>query len=147
MLSSVHFSHSVVSDFLRPHGLQRARPPCPSPTPRVLRKLMSLELVMTSHHLILCHPLFLLPSIFPSIRVFSRESVLCIRWPKYWRFSFSIRGKQSKLKGWRGWEGEGDAAPGRVTRNTLVLACPCVCFPDHHLLASPCSSPSCVLRP
>ena len=53
-------------------------------------KLMSIELVMPSNHLILCHPLLLLPSIFPSIRVFSNESVLCIRWPKYWSFSFSI---------------------------------------------------------
>ena len=55
-----------------------------------LPKLMSIELVMPSDHLILCHPLLLLPSIFPSIRVFSNESVLCIRWPKYWSFSFNI---------------------------------------------------------
>ena len=54
-----------------------------------LLKLMSIELVMPSNHFILCHPL-LLPSIFPSIRVFSNESVLCIRWPKYWSFSFNI---------------------------------------------------------
>ena len=53
-------------------------------------KLMSIELVMPSNHLILCHPLLLLPSIFPSIRVFSNESDLCIRWPKYWSFSFCI---------------------------------------------------------
>ena len=55
-----------------------------------LLKLISIELVMPSNHLILCHPLLLLPSIFPSIRVFSNESVLRIRRPKYWRFSFSI---------------------------------------------------------
>ena len=55
-----------------------------------LLKLMSIESVMPSNHLILCHPLFLPPSIFPSIRVFSNESVLLIRWPKYWNFSFSI---------------------------------------------------------
>ena len=55
-----------------------------------LLKLMSIESVMPSNYLILCHPLLLLPSIFPSIRVFSNESVLCIRWPKYWHFSFSI---------------------------------------------------------
>ena len=55
-----------------------------------LLKLTSNELVMPSNHLILCHPLLLLPSIFPSIRVFSDESVLHIRWPKYWSFSFSI---------------------------------------------------------
>ena len=55
-----------------------------------LLKLMSIESVMPSNHLILCCPLLLLPSIFPSNRVFSKESVLCIRWPKYWSFSFSI---------------------------------------------------------
>jgi len=55
-----------------------------------LLKLMSIESVMPSNHLNLCHPLLLLPSIFPSIRVFSNESALCIRWPKYWSFSFSI---------------------------------------------------------
>ena len=55
-----------------------------------LLKLMSIELVMPSNHLILCHPLLLLPSIFPGIRVFSNESALRIRWPKYWSFSFNI---------------------------------------------------------
>ena len=55
-----------------------------------LLKLISIELVMPSNHLILCRPLLLLPSIFPSIKVFSNESVICIRWPKYWNFSFSI---------------------------------------------------------
>ena len=57
---------------------------------RSLLKLMSIELVMPSNHLILCHPLLLPPSIFPSIRVFSNESALCIRSPKYWSFSFNI---------------------------------------------------------
>ena len=57
---------------------------------RSLVKLMSIESVMPSNHLILCHPLLLLPSIFPSIRVFSNESVLHMSWPKYWSFSFSI---------------------------------------------------------
>ena len=83
------FSRSVVSDSLWPHESQRARPPCPSPTPSLL-KLMSIESVMPSSHLILCRPLLLLPSIPPSIRVFSNESTLCVRWPKYWSFSFSI---------------------------------------------------------
>ena len=55
-----------------------------------LLKLMSIESVMPSNHLILCHPLLLQPSIFPSIRVFSNESALCIRWPEYWSFSFNI---------------------------------------------------------
>ena len=57
---------------------------------RSLLKLMSIESVMPSSHLILCHPLLLPPSIFPSIRVFSNESILCMKWPKYWSFSFSI---------------------------------------------------------
>ena len=62
----------------------------PIPSSQSLLKLMSIKSVMPSNHLILCHPLLLLPSIFPSIRVFSNELVLCIRWPKYWSFSFSI---------------------------------------------------------
>ena len=74
------------------------RLPCPSSTSLVLQqasswsllKLTSVELVMPSNHLILCHPLLLQPSIFPSIRIFSNESFLFIKWPKYWRFSFSI---------------------------------------------------------
>ena len=57
---------------------------------RSLLKFMSIETVMPSNHLILCHPLLLLPSVFPSIRVFSNESVLRIKWPEYWSFSFSI---------------------------------------------------------
>ena len=57
---------------------------------RSLLKLMSIESVMPSNHLILCHPLLLLPSILPSIKIFPNESALCIRWPKYWRFGFSI---------------------------------------------------------
>ena len=86
---SFQFSCSAVSNSLRPHGLQHARPPCPSLTPGVLLKLMSIESVMPFNNLILCHPLFL-PWIFPSIRVFSDESILHIRWPKYWNFSFNI---------------------------------------------------------
>ena len=62
-----------------------------------LLKLMSIESVMPSNHLILCHPLLLLPSILPNIRVFSNESVLCIRWPKYWRFSISPSNEYSGL--------------------------------------------------
>ena len=78
-----------MSDSSRPHGLQPIRPPCPSPTARVYPNSCPLKSVMPSSHLILCHPLLLTPSIFPSIRVFSNESALCIRWPKYWNFSFS----------------------------------------------------------
>ena len=61
-----------------------------STTSRCLLKLMSIEIMMPSNHLILCHPLLLLPSIFPSISIFSSKSALCIRWPKYWSFSFNI---------------------------------------------------------
>ena len=85
---SVQFSCSVMSDSLQPHGLQHTRPPCPPPTPGACSN--SCASVMPSNHLILCHPLFLLPSIFPSISVFSHELVLHIRWSKYWSFSFSI---------------------------------------------------------
>ena len=87
---SVQFSRSVVSNSLQPHGLQHARFPCPSPTPRACSDFMANKSVMPSNHLILCHPLLLLPSSFPSIRVLSNGSVLRIRWPKYWSFSFSI---------------------------------------------------------
>ena len=82
------FSGSVMSNSLRPHGLQTGLP--------AHHQLLEftethvLELVIPSNHLILCRPLLLLPSIFPSTRVFSNESLLHIRWPKYWSFSFSI---------------------------------------------------------
>ena len=85
-LSSVQFSHSIMSD-----SVTIAHQASLSITNSwSLLKLMSIELVMPSNHLILCHPLLLPPSIFPSISVFSEESVLPIRWPKYWSFSFSI---------------------------------------------------------
>ena len=81
---------SVVQSWwtLRPHGLQHAR--LPVTNSQSLLKLLSTESVMPSNHFILCCPLLLLPSIPPSIRVFSNESGLHIRWPKYWSFSFSI---------------------------------------------------------
>ena len=75
-----------MSDSYQPHGPQASLSFTVSWS---LLKLMSIESVMLSNHLNLCHPLLLLSSIFPSIRVFSNESVLCIRWPKYWSFSFS----------------------------------------------------------
>ena len=88
-LYSVQFSRSVVSDSLGPQGLQQARIPCPSQTPRAYSN--SSPWSRWCHPtIILCRPLLLWPSIFPSIRVFSNESVLCIRWPKYCSFSFSI---------------------------------------------------------
>ena len=99
-LSSHYFVHShqfssvaQSCPTLQSHRLQHTRPPCPCPpitNIRSLLKLTSITSVMPSNHLILCHLLFLLPSIFLSIKVFSIESVLCIRWTKYWSFSFSI---------------------------------------------------------
>ena len=86
-ISSVQFSCSVVSNSLRPHEPQHSRPLCPSPSPRVYSNSCPM---IPSNHLILCHLLLLPLSIFPSIRVFSNESVFRIRWPKYWSFSFSI---------------------------------------------------------
>ena len=91
LLYSVQFSRSVVSNSLQPHELQHARPPCPSPTPRVHPDSRpSSQWCHPASHLILCCPLFLLPPIPPSIRVFSNESTLRMRWPKYCSFSFSI---------------------------------------------------------
>ena len=86
----IQFSLSVVSNSLQPHQSQHSRPPCPSPTPGVHSNSTSIESVMPSSHLILCRPLLLLPPIPPSIRVFSNESVLLMRWARYWSFSFSI---------------------------------------------------------
>ena len=88
-ISSVQFSPSVVSNSLLPHGLHHVRFSCQLPTPRACSNSCPLESVMPYNHFILC-PLLLLPLLFPSIRVFSNESVLHFRWPKYRSFSFSI---------------------------------------------------------
>ena len=87
---SVQLSHPVMSDSLRSHGLEHARLPCLSPTPRAYLNSCPLSLWCQSNHLILYCPLPLLPSIFSSIRVFSNESALRTRRPKYWSFSFNI---------------------------------------------------------
>ena len=88
---SFQFSHcSVISNCLKPRGLQRGQASLSFNKSWSLLKLMSIMSVIPSNHLILCHPLLLLPLIFLSIKVFSNESVLRIRWPKYWSFSFSI---------------------------------------------------------
>ena len=87
--SSVQFSHSVMSDSLRPHGLQHARPPCPSPIPGAYPNLCPLSQwchPTTSSSVI---PFSSCPQSFPA-SVFSNESALCTRWPKYWSFSFNI---------------------------------------------------------
>ena len=79
--------HHQLPELAQTH-VQHSRLPCPSPSPGV--RSNSIESVMPSNHLILCHPLLLLPSVFPNIRVFSNESVLHIRWPKYWSFRCSL---------------------------------------------------------
>ena len=93
-LTTYSFQFSSVAqsclDSLQPHELQHARPPCPSPTPRVHANSSPSSQWWSSSHLILCHSLLLLPPIPPSIRVFSNESTLRMRWPEYWSFSLSI---------------------------------------------------------
>ena len=95
--SLVQFSCSVVSDTVWPHEPQHARPPCVITNSWSPPKPMSIESVMPSNHLILCCPVVLLPSIFPSIRVFSNESALRIRWSKFWSFSFKISPTNERL--------------------------------------------------
>ena len=105
---------------LRPHGLQHARLPSITNSWSLL-KLMFIEYVMPSNHLILCRPLLLLPSIFPNIRVFSNESVLHIRWPKYWSFSISPSNEYSRLISFRiGWISLQSTGLSRVFSNTTV---------------------------
>ena len=84
-----------MSESFRPHGLQHSRLPCPSLPPSVCSK--SCTSVRPPNHLILCHPFLLLPSIFPSIRIFSKELAVHIRWPKYWNFRISPSNKYSGL--------------------------------------------------
>ena len=98
VISSVQFSHSVMSNSLRCHWLQYAR--LPWPTSRAC-SISSRQLVMPSNYLILCQPLLLLSSVFLSISVFSSEWVLCIRWPKYWSFSICPSSEYSGLISFR----------------------------------------------
>ena len=99
-INPVQFSHSVVPNSLRPHGLYVALQATLSITNSwSLLKLVSIKSVMPSNHHVLCLPFLLLPSIFPNIKVFSNESVLHIMWPKYWNFSFSIS-PSNEYSGW-----------------------------------------------
>ena len=124
-LRSVQFSHSVVfllSETPWTAACQASLSITNSWSPP---KPMFSELVMLSNHLILCRPLFLLPSIFPSIRVFSNESTLHIRWPKYWSFSFSIIPSNEHPGlicplGWTGWISLQSKGLSRVFPNTTV---------------------------
>ena len=119
--SSVQFSLSVMSDSLQPYESQHTRPPCPSPTPGVYPNI---ESVMPSSYLILCCPLLLLPPIPPIIKVFSNESILHIKWPKYWSFSFSISPSNEHQDwsplGWTGWTSLQSKRLSRVFSNTTV---------------------------
>ena len=120
---SVQFSRSVVSHSLWPHESQHARPPCPSPTPRVHSN--SCTSSRWCHPAISsCCPLLPLPPIPPGIRVFSNESTLRMRWPKYWSFSFSISpSKESQgwsPSGWNGWISLQSKWLSRVFSNTTV---------------------------
>ena len=90
VLGSVQFKCSVMSDSLLPPWIAACQASLSITNSQSLLKLMSIESVMPSNHLILCHPLLLPPLIFPSIKVFSNESVLHMRWPKFWSFSFSV---------------------------------------------------------
>ena len=109
------FSHSDMSDFLRPHEPQHTRPPCPSPTPGVYPNSCPVSQW--------CHSL-LLPSIFPSIMVFSNKTALWIRWPKYWSFSFNISPSMNFQDwfplGWTGWISLQTRGLSRVFSNTTV---------------------------
>ena len=119
---SVQFSHSVMSDSLRPH--ESARQASLSITnSRSLSKLMSIESVMPSIHLILRRPLLLLPPTPRNIRVFSNESTLHMRWPKYWSFSFSVSPSNEypgSPLGWTGWISLQSKGLSRVFSNTTV---------------------------
>ena len=123
LVRSDQISRSVLSDSLPSHESQHARPPCPSNSQSSLR-LMSNESVMPSSYLILCRPLLLLPPIPPSIRVFFNESTLCMRWPKYWSFSFSIilpkKSQGWSPSEWTGWMSLKSKGLSRVFSNTMV---------------------------
>ena len=124
-IRSDQISHSVVSNSLRPHESDAARQASLSITNfRSSLRLTSIESVMPSSHLILCRPLLLLPPLPPSIRVFSNESTLGMRWPKYWSFSFSII-PSKKSQGWSpsewtGWISLQSKGLSRVFSNTMV---------------------------
>ena len=94
---SVKCSHSVISDFAT-QWTAAGQASLSITNSWSLLKFMSFVLVMPFNHLILCHPLLLLPAIFPSIRVFSNESVFCIRWPKYWSLRDVFKGKQTTAR-------------------------------------------------
>ena len=124
MTASVRFSRSVMSNSLRPHELQHTRPPCLSPTPGVQPNSCPSSWWCHPAISILCHPLLLLLPIPPSIRVFSNESTIRIRWPNYWSFSLSISPSNEHpgliSLGWTGWISLQSKGLARVFSNTTV---------------------------
>ena len=134
-ISTVQFSCSVMSDSLQVHGLQHARLPCSSPTPKLCSNSCALSQWLPPNHLILCRPLLLPFSMFPSIRVFSNESILLIRWPKYWIFSFSISpsNKYSGLVSFRmDWLDHLEVQFSSVQFSSVAQSCPTLCDPMNH---------------
>ena len=121
---SVQFSRSVVSDSLPTPWIAACQASLSITNSRSLSKLMSIESVMPSNHLILRHLLLLLPSIFPSTRVFSNEWVLCFRWPKYWSFGLNtdlpMNIQDWFLLGWNGWISLQSKGLSRVFSSTTV---------------------------
>ena len=120
---SVQFSCSVMYDSLRPHRLQQNRPPCPSPTPEFTqtRVYQVSDAIQSSHPLL---SLLILPSVFPSIRVFSNESALCIRWPQHWSSASTsvlpMNTQDRSLLEWTGWISLQPKGLSRVVSNTTV---------------------------
>ena len=121
LFASVQFSHSVMSNFSQPHESQHTKPPCPSPTPRVHPSSCASSQWC---HLILCHPLLLLLPIPPSVRVFSSESTLRMRWPKDWSFSLAsvlpMNTQDRSPLEWTGWISSQSKGLSRVFSNTTV---------------------------
>ena len=120
---SVQFSHCHVQHFVTP-WIVACQASQSITNSQSLLKLMSIESVMPTNHLILCHPLLLLPSFFPSIRVFSNKSALCIRWPKYCSVSFNISPTNEHLGwsplAWTSWISLQSKGPSRIFSNTTA---------------------------
>ena len=139
---SIQFSRSVVSDSATP-WTEAHQASLSMTNSQSLLKLMPAESVMSSHHLILCHPLLLLLSIFPSIRVFSSESVLCIKWSKYWSFGFSIS-PSNEYSGLisLGWTGEWTLRMRLLISPGTLDSSLCFIYPRilHNVLCFPCGS-------
>ena len=122
------FSHSALSDSATPWAATR-QASMSFPTSQSLLKLMCVDSVMLNNHLVLCHPLLPLPSTFPSRRIFSSESSLHIRWPKYWSFSFSVS-PSSEYSGLMSFRMKTKSRA--CFSETSLLRRPCHCWPTNH---------------